>query len=93
MGDEGDQVAAGGSVEPTSSGRAVRIRQLQVAVGTSGKNHWGTVKCLWGMDVDWEIGMDVDMSIVLHTDMAKDMDRALHLDMGIDMDGLSWTQI
>lgn len=89
MGDEGDQVAAGGSVEPTSSGRVVRIRQLQVTVGTSGKNHWGTVKCLWGMDVDWDIGTDVGMSIVLHTDMAM----ALHLNMGIDMDGLAWIQI
>lgn len=82
-------MAAGGSVEPTSSGRVVRIRQLQVTVGTSGKNHWGTVKCLWGMDVDWDIGTDVGMSIVLHTDMAM----ALHLNMGIDMDGLAWIQI
>lgn len=89
MRDDGDQVAAGGSVEPTSSGRVVRIRQLQVTVGTSGKNHWGTVKCLWGMDVDWDIGTDVGMSIVLHTDMAM----ALHLNMGIDMDGLAWIQI
>lgn len=45
------------------------------------------------MDVDWDIGTDVGMSIVLHTDVVKDMDMALHLDMGIDMDGLSWTQI
>lgn len=47
------------------------------------------VKCLWGTDVDWDIGTDVGMSIVLHTDMAM----ALHLNMGIDMDGLAWIQI
>jgi len=53
------------------------------------KWNWGMVKCLWGTDVDWDIGTDVGMSIVLHTDMAM----ALHLNMGIDMDGLAWIQI
>lgn len=80
-------------MESTSSGRLVRIRPVQVTVGMSGKNQWGMVKCPWGMDVDWNMGMDVGTSIVLHTDMAKDMDTALHLGMGIDMDGLAWTRI
>lgn len=45
--DEGDQVAAGGSVEPTSSGRVVRIRQLQVTVGTSGTGAQSSVCGTW----------------------------------------------
>lgn len=70
-----------------------RIRPVQITVGTSGKNQWGMVKCPWGMDVDWDTGMDVSMRIVLYTDMARDMDTALHLGKGMEMDGLAWTQI